>query len=369
MIEKKPKKAFLVIGSRRMTRAKLDPCFNRFSRHIRRLKAKAAELHILGYEDVLSEKLPDIASRTIVVVHFFPYDYWNKNIENYKKDDRIYGDLKFGEEFRRLFKDVHKKVKTRYRDKELTYINSIESSLLERDKKKAKSVLKRENIPTPRIFRVTKAGDAERLVENERALYIKPRFGSMGKGISYLTRDLLVTNFKLEDGRLGSRSGDKGWSFRKITDKNTRNNILKILILRGFIFEEAVQPPLVDGKRFDLRLYVIYGRIPYFYVKSTRAITPVTNWTQGGKIETKRNFNKYIPGDKLKLAASLALKATKALDLNCCGVDVIFSRDFSKAYVLEAHSFVSFERRFNLMKHMAEKILRGHGSMYRNRKA
>lgn len=130
------------------------------------------------------------------------------------------------------------------------------------------------------------------------------------------------------------------------------------MILKGFIFEEAIDPPIHKGRRSDFRIYCVCGKIPYYYVRSTSAVSLVTNWSQGGTIEQKIKFTKYIPEAKLKKVKSLAQKVAKDLELNYAGVDVIFSKDYKKMYVLEAHSFPAYEKGFDLMGDLARKILK-----------
>ena len=45
------------------------------------------------------------------------------------------------------------------------------------------------------------------------------------------------------------------------------------MILKGFIFEEAIDPPIHKGRRSDFRVYCVYGKIPYYYVRSTPAVS------------------------------------------------------------------------------------------------
>ena len=93
-------------------------------------------------------------------------------------------------------------------------------------------------------------------------------------------------------------------------------------------------------------------------MRSTPAVSLVTNWSQGGKIEQKREFSKYIPESKLRKVKSLARKVARNLSMNYAGIDVIFSKDYKKMYVLEAHSFPGYEKGFDLMDSLAKTILK-----------
>ena len=179
----------------------------------------------------------------------------------------------------------------------------------------------------------------------------------MGKGITYLSNGLLITNFLLRKGKIISHPYDYHWRFHEIKDSD-KDTFLKILLSRGFIFEEAIDSPVYKGRRSDFRVYCVYGTISYYYVRTTPVVSLVTNWSQGGKIEHKGKFSKYIAHSKLERVKFLARKVAKELKLNYAGVDIIFSKDYKKIYVLEAHSFSGYEKGFNLMGNLAKEILK-----------
>ncbi|KPK38796.1 MAG: hypothetical protein AMJ78_09480 [Omnitrophica WOR_2 bacterium SM23_29] len=348
-------KALLIIGDRKINSRKLAPSFNTFVKNVKKFKKGDLEIWVINYKDVLTDNLPPIFSPVLNVMLFFPYEYWNKNIEVYKKDQRIYGDKKFGQEYEKFFERIEKVIRKRYRNKKIKYINPPKSSVLERDKKRSKNLFIKNDIPTPKVFNIRELKDIQRLIAQGTSLYIKPRFGAMGKGITYLKSDLMVTNFLFRKGKIISRPYDYNWRFSKIKEGD-RNKLLKILISRGFICEEAIEPPIARGRRFDFRVYCIYGKIPYYYIKTMPGASPVTNWAQGGRIEKRKNFSKYISKAKIKMVKSLTRKVAKKLNLNYAGVDIIFSKDLRNVYVLEGHSFPGFEKRFNLMSYLARKV-------------
>jgi len=353
------KKSLLVIGERKVIKGRsVDPSCNAFIRHLNGRVNGDSEIKIIKYKDVLANKFPKIKNSHLLIALFFPFQHWNKNIEVYNKDSRVYGDDTFGRDFERFFQKIEKVIKRKYNDKKIEFINPPQASILDRDKQTCKNFFKKHALPTPKSYDVKSIKDIQRLLERGIALYIKPRFGSMGKGISYLSNGLLTTNFLFQKGKVISHPYDYNWRFREITKKVDRNKFLKKMISKGFIFEEAIDPPIHKGHRSDFRVYCVYGKIPYFYVRSTPAVSLVTNWSQGGKIEQKRKFSKYIPKAKLKKVKALAVKVAKDLDLNYAGVDVIFSKDYKKIYVLEAHSFPGYEKGFDLMGDLARKILK-----------
>jgi len=352
-------KALLVIGERKMIKGNsVDPSCNGF---IRRLNGRIngdTEIKMINYRDVFANKLPKIKNSHLIVVLFFPFQHWNKNIEVYNKDSRVYGDKNFGRDFERFFQKLDKVIMKKYHDKRIEYVNPPKASVLDRDKEACKNFFKKHALPTPRSYDVKSLKDIQRLLDRGISLYIKPRFGSMGKGISYLGNGLLTTNFLFQKGKVISHPYDYNWRFHEITKKVDRNKFLKTMIQKGFIFEEAIDPPIHKGRRSDFRVYCVYGKIPYFYVRTTPAVSLVTNWSQGGRIEQKRKFSQYIPKAKIKKVKSLAQKVARDLELNYAGVDVIFSKDYKKIYALEAHSFPGYEKGFDLMGDLARKILR-----------
>lgn len=346
-------KALLVIGDKKIDKRKPAPSFNLFVKHIE--KQKDLEIEIINYRDVILNNLPDIKSPILTIMLFFPFEYWNKNIETYKKDSRIYGDRIFGEIYRRLFEKAGKILERKYRDKKIKYVNSPESSLLERDKKNSKRLFKKKNLPTPRDFAVKCPRDIQRLIGKGFSLYIKPRFGACGKGITYLNKDLMITNFLFRKGKVASRLCDRNWRFSKVKEKD-RDRFLKVLLSKDFICEEAIEPMVFKGRRIDFRAYCVYGEIPYYYVRSMPEASPVTNWSQGGRIEKKKDFSRYISRATIKRVKSLTKRVSRELNLDYAGVDIIVSKESGKAYVLEAHSFPGYEKGFDLMDCLARKI-------------
>ena len=114
---------------------------------------------------------------------FFHFLHCNKNIEVYDKDSRVYGDTSFGRDFERFFQKLEKVISKEYHDKKIEYANPPKASVLDRDKEECKNFFKKHALPTPKSYDVKTLKDIRRLLDRGIALYIKPRFGSMGKGI------------------------------------------------------------------------------------------------------------------------------------------------------------------------------------------
>ena len=67
-------------------------------------------MHSVNYKDVLTNGLPDVEAPEILIALFFPFQYWNKNIEVYDKDLRVYGDKVFGRDFEKFFHRLEKAI-------------------------------------------------------------------------------------------------------------------------------------------------------------------------------------------------------------------------------------------------------------------
>jgi len=108
-------KALLIIGERKIIKGiSVDPSCNAFIRHLNGRVKWDSEIKIASYKDVLANKLPKIKSGHLIVVLFFPFQHWNKNIEVYNKDSRVYGDSKFGRDFEKFFQKLEKVIEKKY---------------------------------------------------------------------------------------------------------------------------------------------------------------------------------------------------------------------------------------------------------------
>lgn len=322
--------------------------FQAFLAHRKHLPDRFSSMEVEDYSTLLAGVYPKISTDDIIVMNFFPYNYWNDYIEIYDKDNRIYGDRYFGRDFRIFFDTVHEKLKKYYRDHRIEFVNNIKNITVDRDKKKTKRLLIKNNIPTPKVFHFRNVRQVEKALNSGISLYVKPQFGAMGKGVTFLSKKRWLTNFTLNKNKIISKPSDFGWEFKKIKGNKL---FLRELLNRDFLFEKAVKSAKDDTKRFDLRIYVLYGKVPYLYLRSTGKRSILTNWTQGGKIE-KRRLIRRIPKEKIELAKQYAIKAARILDFNFTGVDVIFSKDYRDVYVLELQAFPGFEKGFDLFKHL-----------------
>ena len=350
------KKALLIIGEQKISRLRAHISFCKFVKYARKLSQnnKKLELAVISYRQLFAAQLPSLKAPRIIVVLFFPYQYWNSQIEVYG-DGRIYGDLIFGKKFRRFFTNVERRIASCYPDKTVTYLNHPRACYLDRDKQASKTLLKAKAIPTPRSFKASSFSDIRRLLEKNLTVYIKPRFGSMGKGITFASKEGVISNFISRRGRPASRPSDFNWRFVQVRKPS---GFINRLLKKGFICEQAVPPLLFKGRRFDFRVYVIFGRVVYLYAKSSPETFLVTNWSQGGRIDKKKRILSTIPRHNINRIKRLAQEAAQALRLNFAGIDIIFSRDFKQAYVLEGNAFPGYEKGFDLIKCLATRLVK-----------
>jgi len=349
------RKTVLIVGDLMMSQNKFEPSLNRFLTYKERINKRNIGVVCITYDDLGAGRLPNLNTKRVDVMLFFPYTHWNQEIECYGKDGRIYGDLNFGKDFNDYFKKIDRALTRKYKHNILKYVNPPLSCIIDRDKLATYQKLKAARIESPPIFNVKKVSGVHRLLASGKSLFIKPRFGAMGKGITYINNKSCYTNFLVKDNKIFNRSYDYNWRAVKVP-VSKQKVFLETLIKKGFIFQEAIYTPVVDGRKFDMRIYVIYGKVPYLYAKSTESKKFITNWSQGGRIE-KGNFLKRAIGQKnIKKATAMAIKAAKILRLNYAGVDVIFDEKSDTLHVLEIQSFPGYERGFKLMKFLADTI-------------
>ena len=124
----------------------------------------------------------------------------------------------------------------------------------------------------------------------------------------------------------------------------------------GFILQKAVSPLICRNRKFDIRVYTAYNKVPYLYAKSAPASSFITNWSQGGRIEKEGFLNSCLSKKEINEVSRLAIKAAKTINLKFAGVDVIIDKDTRDMHVLEIQSFPGYERGFDLMKFLANNI-------------
>jgi len=72
--------------------------YKKFCRQLKHRYPKNLSSITATYEQLAENRLPNIESKKIVVFLFFPFKYWDENIE-YRGYDSVYGNVRFYEKF------------------------------------------------------------------------------------------------------------------------------------------------------------------------------------------------------------------------------------------------------------------------------
>ncbi|MDI6917176.1 MAG: hypothetical protein QMC80_05205 [Thermoplasmatales archaeon] len=239
--------------------------YKKFCRQLRQHHSKQFNLITATYEHLAENRLPDVENKKIVVFLFFPFKYWDENIE-YRGYESVYGNVRFYEKFIVFWSGIYEQINAFYSNKKLYFINHPLRISVDRDKELTKTILSRAGIEVKPSFFTRNYKDILRMVNKEnRKLFIKVRYGSMGKGITYIEKDEWKTNFRFENNRIVSSVSDYGWVFMDITNNI---NFLKRLLTKDIVIEEAVEPYIIDNLKFDLRFYVCFDDVLLYISKN-----------------------------------------------------------------------------------------------------
>ena len=328
--------------------------FKKLNKEKRFIASQGFEYRSAGYSEFLNGGMPEIPTKKAAIFFFFPFEYWNQHIEH-RAYRGMYGNKHFYKKFEHFCKMLSEMVKKQLSGKEVILIDDPSLFLLGRDKAKVMGKLSGGKVPVPRRYRTRKIGDIEKLLGKGHKLYIKPRCGSMGKGITFLQSGDWQTNFGFKNNKIISRKSDLGWKFHDVTGKKF---FLEKLLKQNIYIEEGIEPFNIKGDKVDLRIYGFYDKIIYIYPRRNKIDEVTTNISQGGKGDP--SLLRVIPKRMVAQAKKTALKGMKALGLYFAGIDVVIDSSLKETYIVDVNMFPGFPKRrtYNLSRRMITELKR-----------
>ncbi len=280
------------------------------------------------------EKENGIIASNVPIFMCFPYSLWNKIVE---KEDVLYGVGSFGKSIKKLAEYLTEKLEITFPNAK--YVNHPMSILKERDKISTKKILMEQGINVAQD--VEKSIDAVlNEIEKGNTIYVKARYGSMGKGISYFSKEKWTTNYVYDKHKICNHQNDKNWIEKDITGNL---DFLARILEEDVVVERGVKNCLTNGFKFDMRNYAIFGKSysKFSYGRATNTHS-ITNLSQrGAKKLTLQEMQTFVPKQQLEKAQEIIVKSAEILGFNYAGGDMLFEGDKYKPIFLEINSFPS----------------------------
>jgi len=323
-------------------------------------------LHSVEFDDACEDRFPYIESENIICMMYFPWKFRNRNIKNFRKRDGLYGGKLHQKKIDDVYKTVEENIKLLYEEeqgKNVFYINNAYSISVSRDKKKIKNILNENNIPTPVMYETTSTDEILEIIK-ENNIYIKPRVGGEGKGITYLTKNKCLTNIDWDikynktpfvDTHINVFQDDK-WDMHKI-DKEFKLDFLEDILQRYVLIEKEVDYALVNNLKVDFRVYAVFKKPVFILPRTNKPQNILTNWSRGGNVETQDFLNNFSK-DVIKNIKQTAAMAAEVIGANFIGLDLIPSKDFETIYVLEGQTDPGYTKQYNLPRSIANNIIK-----------
>jgi len=302
----------------------------------------------VNYRRLLNGQVDPIKTQKIIVLFFFPFSYWNKYIEH-KSYKGIYGNQTFYNKFIQFWDQIEKQCKICFRGKKVFFINKPQLCGAYRDKVTISRKLAEFQIPEPRIHKTISVKAIEAKLARGHKFFLKPRYGSMGKGITFLSRNNWQTNFTVKGDQILSRKSDRGWKFMDVTGNK---RFLKQLLTKDIIIQEGVDPLIIDGFMMDLRIYTFLKEVAFVYPRKNLPNKITTNISQGGEGEPK--LIKYIPRNLIDKAKREAVRVSESLGIDLAGIDIVPDRNFNEINVIDVNVLSGFpsRKKFNLARYI-----------------
>jgi len=305
-----------------------------------------------NYKKFISGKNLKIKTDKIIIFFFFPFYYWNKYVEH-RRYKGIYGNISFYDKFLRFWNLVEKRFKKYPSNKKLLFINNPRLCAAYRDKLSVFKKIAKFRISQVRRYKKMSIKEIQNKLASSYKFFLKPRCGSMGKGITFLSKDNWQTNFVLKGKKIISQRSDYGWKFTDVTGNFT---FLKMLLKKDILIEEAVENLILNGNKVDFRVYTFFKKSIYVYPRKNKIDKVTTNISQGGQGDPR--LLRLLPKGLLTKAVKAAENTAKALNIILAGIDIIPNRNCKDVYVIDVNLFTGFpkSRTFDLAKKLASRL-------------
>lgn len=331
-----------------------DPGHNKYIKWMENVSPRHGFQPVLvGYDELLKGDIKDLKGETIPVMFFFPFSFWDANCEP-PPDIGVYGVSRNSyETFANFWMDVEDKLRNFYRDANLSFVVDPKIAYIDRDKILTHDTLIEARVPTTEMLPKDLFSIFDRISSGEN-VFIKSRYGSEGKGITYLSRDKWVTNYMIGPGNSVVNPDNEDWVFRDI-DGNF-DFLRRLLDLEVIVEREIVPPPIKGNKKSDVRAYVFLDSVEYMFVRDNDFEGVITNFSRGGSI----NYSapSVLSSESIDLVDRISVDASRALKSGFMGVDVMFDGSWKKPRVLEAHAFPGYpeSQSYALIDRMVQRL-------------
>jgi glutathione synthase/RimK-type ligase-like ATP-grasp enzyme len=280
----------------------------------------------LSFDELMSTE--ETIDRNAGIILFFPYKLWDRFVET---SDELYGVRGFKANISKLKTHLNERLEQVF--PEALYVNKPCVFALERDKAETKDLLRRHSVSVvPDVPKDILAIKDE--LKNGNCVYVKVRYGSMGKGITRLEEGKWLTNFRYEDGEIKNHPSDFEW---RTVDVTENYSFLEKLLTEDVLVEQGVEPPRDLGSKFDIRGVFVYAKLAELYGRASNDPL-ITNLSQGGGCLESSDLIDLIGISKLTEAVQQMHDANRVIGTNLLGVDLTFDRDLNP-YVMEVNSF------------------------------
>ena len=286
---------------------------------------------LMSYQEFFSsrKKFSDPA-----IVYFdFPHRLWDRHVEH---GPSLYGTKEYGSSIVNLAFRIADQFKTRF--PRARAVNHPLSIVSERDKLLAKALVREAGVPTVHSLdrHLQSVLDA---LDDGSSVYVKVRFGSLSKGITFLSPGHWVTNFSYDGRRIDRYPSERSWPEREVTGDL---HFLSLLLSQDVVVEKAVENPLSREFRLGLRVYSVYGVADRRFAYASLARKGITSGASTGLVDRFLSYDDLgalLPSSSLDGALRLAERAASALHLSYAGIDILFEGDDFLPLFLEANSF------------------------------